>query len=211
MFGIHDYALFVATGVLLNLMPGQDTLYIVSRSITQGQRIGIAAAFGISAGTIVHSLAAALGLSAVLASSASAFMVLKIAGAAYLVYLGVGMLTSVGTTAQTTDIPPASAWTAFRQGLLTNVLNPKVALFFLALMPQFISPTSSSKVAAFLTLGFTFVATGTIWCLALAVMGARVREMLVHRPRGVTMFRQAAGAFFVLLGVRVAMNGPVVQ
>src|SRR2546430_11000894 len=125
MIGIHDYWLFVATGVLLNLTPGQDTLYILGRSIAQGRRIGLASALGISAGGVVHTLAAALGLSAVLATSASAFLVLKVVGAVYLVYLGARMLIPRTAALGATDVPASVASrTAFRQGLLTNGLNP---------------------------------------------------------------------------------------
>src|SRR6266513_1271257 len=177
MLGIHDYWLFVATGVLLNLTPGQDTLYILGRSIAQGRRIGLASALGISAGSVVHTLAAALGLSAVLATSASAFLVLKVAGALYLVYLGVRVLITRTAAFGATDIADSvDTWTAFRQGMLTNVLNPKVALFFLALMPQFIAPDSPAKVGAFLVLGLTFITTGTAWCLVLALGASRVRR-----------------------------------
>src|SRR2546422_3811199 len=147
MLGIHDYWLFVATGVLLNLTPGQDTLYILGRSLAQGRQIGVASALGISAGSVVHTLAAALGLSAVLATSASAFLVLKVVGAVYLVYLGVRMLITRTAAFGATDIADSvDTWTAFRQGMLTNVLNPKVALFFLALMPQFRSEEHTSEL-----------------------------------------------------------------
>src|SRR2546426_12789462 len=176
MLGIHDYWLFVATGVLLNLTPGQDTLYILGRSIAQGRRIGLTSALGITAGSVVHTLAAALGLSAVLATSASAFLVVKVAGAVYLVYLGARMLIARTADLGAMDVADSvDTWTAFRQGMLTNVLNPKVALFFLALMPQFIEPDSPTKVGAFLLLGLTFVTTGTAW-LVLALGASRVRN-----------------------------------
>src|SRR5947208_3505382 len=176
MLGIHDYWLFVATGVLLNLTPGQDTLYILGRSIARGRRIGLASALGISAGSVVHTLAAALGLSAVLATSASAFLVLKVVGALYLVYLGVRMLITRTAAFAATDIADSvDTWTAFRQGMLTNVLNPKVALFFLALMPQFIEPDSPAKVGAFLLLAVTFLTTGTACCLVLALGASPVQ------------------------------------
>ena len=117
MLGIHDYWLFVATGVLLNLTPGQDTLYILGRSLAQGRQIGVASALGISAGGVVHTLAAALGLSAVLATSASAFLALKVVGAVYLVYLGVRMLMPRMAALGSTDIAGlVNIWTAFRQG-----------------------------------------------------------------------------------------------
>src|SRR5262245_4969067 len=161
MLGIHDYWLFVATGILLNLTPGQDTFYIIGRSIAQGTRIGIASAFGIAAGSLVHTAMAAVGLSALLATSAYAFTIIKLMGAAYLVYLGVTMLVAPRAASRLPlGTSKRSAFGAFRDGALTNIFNPKVALFFLALMPQFIDPDSGSKVLAFVVLGLTFVTTG---------------------------------------------------
>ena len=139
MLGIHDYWLFVLAAILLIVAPGQDTLYILGRSIGQGRRIGVAAALGVSAGTLVHTFAAALGLSAIVATSATAFLAIKLAGAAYLVYLGVRALVKPTiATPSAHGLGAADARKAFRQGLLTNVLNPKVALFFLAFLPQFV-------------------------------------------------------------------------
>src|SRR5687767_690097 len=171
MFGTQNLALFVVSGILLNLTPGQDTFYIIGRSLAQGRRAGILSVLGIVSGSVVHTVAAAFGLSAILASSASAFLVVKLAGAAYLVYLGVGMLLDRSADAlpagseQAAGFTRDSAWAIYRAGLLTNVLNPKVALFFLAFLPQFVDPAASSKVAAFLFLGAVFIFNGTIWCL----------------------------------------------
>jgi threonine/homoserine/homoserine lactone efflux protein len=207
MLGIHDYGLFVATGVLLNLTPGQDTLYIVGSSVAHGRRVGIASALGIGAGCMVHTLAAAVGLSAVLATSASAFIAVKLAGAAYLVYLGVrALIAPAGAIARQEDSTSASAGLAFRRGVLTNVLNPKVALFFLAFLPQFIDSDSPTKVAAFLALGFTFVATGSVWCLCLAVSASRIRGFFAEHPRALAHISRASGALFVLLGLRLAAS-----
>ena len=207
MLGIHDYGLFVAAGVLLNVAPGQDTFYILGSSVAQGRRIGVTSALGISAGCIVHTLAAALGLSAILATSATAFTVVKLAGAAYLIYLGVRAL--IGPADAPSPTGPANATgaaLAFRRGVLTNVLNPKVALFFLALLPQFIDPASETKVAAFIALGLTFVATGTVWCLVLALAAARVRGFFATHPRAFVRMSRAVGAVFVFLGVRLALS-----
>src|SRR2546430_7591732 len=134
MLGTHDLALFVLSGLLLNLTPGPDTLYIVGRSTTQGWRAGAIAALGIGTGIFVHITAAAIGLSAILAASATAFTLIKIAGAIYLVYVGISLLRSSGSLARppTTKLISASPRTVFLQGFFTNVLNPKVALFFLA-------------------------------------------------------------------------------
>lgn len=207
MFGIHDYGLFVLSCGLLNIAPGQDTLYILGRSIGQGRRIGVASALGVSAGTVVHTLAAALGLSALIATSATAFVVIKLAGAAYLVYLGMRAL--FGRTAALhplTAAGGAGTITAFRQGLLTNVLNPKVALFFLALLPQFIAADSDAKVAAFLLLGLTFVTTGTLWVLVLAFGAAHVRGFFVSHPDAQAWLNRVTGGLFVALGARLALS-----
>ena len=207
MLGIHDYWLFVLTGVLLNLAPGQDTFYIVGRSLAQGTRIGIVSALGISAGSVVHTFAAAIGLSAILAASASAFTALKLIGAAYLVYLGVRMLmTSGSASGPTATLPAQSGWTAFRQGMLTNLLNPKVALFFLALMPQFIDAQSTTKVLAFIVLGATFVCTGTTWCLILALAAGKMRDSFARHPKRTALVSRMAGGVFVLLGLRLALT-----
>lgn len=210
MLGIHDYWLFVAAGVVLNLTPGQDTFYILGRSVAQGARIGVASALGIGAGSLVHTALAAAGLSAILAASATAFVVVKLAGAAYLVYLGVRMM--MADTAR--ELVPAgggrmaSASVAFRDGVVTNVLNPKVALFFLALMPQFIEPTSDTKVLAFLALGITFITTGTIWCLVLALAAGRVRHLCSRHPERLSLLSRVAGGLLIGLGLRLAVTRP---
>ena len=207
MFGIHDYGLFVASAILLNIAPGQDTLYILGRSIGQGRRIGVYSALGVSAGTLVHTVAAALGLSAILAASATAFLVVKLAGAAYLVWLG---LRALMAPALVMPVPAGSggagAAKAFRQGLLTNVLNPKVALFFLAFLPQFVASDSMAKTSAFLMLGLTFVTTGTIWVLILAAAAAQVRGLLADRPRVQVWISRIMGSLFVFLGLRLAVS-----
>ena len=207
MYGIHDYGLFVASAVLLNIAPGQDTLYILGRSIGQGRRIGVCSALGVSAGTLVHTVAAALGLTAILAASATAFLVVKLAGAAYLVWLGIRalMAPALVVPAPASSVR-AGAAKAFRQGLLTNVLNPKVALFFLAFLPQFVAPDSAAKTSAFLVLGLTFVTTGTIWVLILATAAAQVRGLLTDRPRVQVWIARIMGSLFVFLGLRLAVS-----
>src|SRR5688572_3608274 len=206
MLGIHHYWLFISTAVVLVLTPGQDTFFILGRSIASGRGAGIAAALGITAGSIVHTLLAALGLSALLATSPYAFMAVKFAGAAYLFYIGIRALLSRASrlpgeeTAGTDD----RRWAAFRQGILTNILNPKVALFFLALMPQFISAGSPNKVAAFIVLGTSFTALGLVWCLVLALAAARLRLVLSNRPSVANVLNRVAGTMFIALGLRLA-------
>lgn len=207
MFGIHHYSVFLLAGILLNLTPGQDTFYILGRAIAQGPAAGYASVFGISCGALVHTFAAALGLSALLYASASAFLIVKYAGAAYLFYLGLRMLLSRGsglTPDGGSPQNPASARKIFLQGLLTNLLNPKVALFFLALMPQFISAESEHKTAAFLLLGLSFVTTGTIWCLCLVWFSNQISDKIRRRPSVGKLLNRAAGALFLWLGIRLA-------
>lgn len=205
MFGIHDFGVFLLTGILLNLTPGPDTFYILGRSLAQGRSAGVASALGISTGALVHTFAAAFGLSALLATSASAFLAIKLAGAAYLVYLGVRMLfTRSGTAAIPASFSSSGFWAVYRQGLITNVLNPKVALFFLALMPQFIAADSSSKFAAFITLGLCFITTGTLWCLCLAWFSSLLGDRLRDSKTFADILNWTAGALFIGLGARLA-------
>ena len=207
MLGIHDYWLFVATGLLLNLTPGQDTLYILGSSIAHGRRAGVASALGICAGCLVHTLAAALGLSAILATSATAFTVVKLAGAGYLIYLGITALCArAAVLSPESNRGGVSTWLAFRRGVLTNVLNPKVALFFLALLPQFIDSDSPTKVGAFLALGATFIATGMAWCVFLALAAARIRRFFARTPQAYAWISRASGGLFVILGLRLAFS-----
>jgi threonine/homoserine/homoserine lactone efflux protein len=207
MFGTQHLALFVVSGILLNLTPGQDTLYIVGRSVSQGRRAGLLSVLGISSGSVIHTLAAAFGLSAILATSAQAFVVVKLAGAAYLAYMGLTMLferpANVDPAAEFT---PERRWMVYRAGLLTNVLNPKVALFFLAFLPQFVAPTAESRVLSFLFLGGVFIFNGTLWCLVL-VWGASAmsRRLRAHRSSGL-LLKRTTGAIFVGLGVRLAVS-----
>ena len=205
MFGIHDFGLFLAAGILLNLTPGPDTVYILGRSIAQGREAGIASALGISLGSIFHTCAAALGLSAILATSALAFGAVKLLGGAYLIFLGIKMILDRRKQLRLpSNFRRRTTLAAFRQGILTNILNPKVALFFLAFLPQFIDPASNMKIAAFITLGLTFVATGTIWCLILARFASALSERLRANETISQWLNRTAGAFFVFLGLRLA-------
>jgi len=205
MFGIHDFGLFLAAGILLNLTPGPDTVYILGRSIAQGREAGIASALGICVGSLFHSCAAALGLSAILATSAVAFAAIKLLGGAYLIFLGIKMLLDRRRQLSLpSNFRRRTTIAAFRQGVFTNVLNPKVALFFLAFLPQFIDPASNMKVFAFLMLGLTFVTTGTIWCLILAWFASAFSERLRTNETIGQWLNRAAGALFVFLGLRLA-------
>jgi len=204
MFGIHDFELFLAAGILLNLTPGPDTVYILGRSIAQGRDAGVASALGICVGSIFHTCAAALGLSAILAS-ALAFGAIKLLGGAYLIFLGLRMILDRHKhLSLPSNFRRRTTAAAFRQGVLTNILNPKVALFFLAFLPQFIDPASNTKVLAFLVLGFAFVTTGTIWCLVLAWFASAFSGRLRTNETIAQWLNRTAGALFVFLGLRLA-------
>lgn len=209
MFGIHDLPVFIAAGLMLNMMPGPDSLLIMTRSATQGWRAGSAAALGIGAGTFVHIFAAALGLSAVLATSATAFTVVKLIGAAYILYMAFGLLRSKrGDGAGTVPLsaPPLPYRKIFAQGFLTNVLNPKVALFFLAFVPQFIGAESTNKALAFIVLGCIFNINGMLWCHGLAVFTAQASARLKPSPALSLWLNRATGGLFVWLGVKLALS-----
>jgi len=207
MFGIHDLALFVISGLLLNIMPGPDSLLIMTRSATQGWRAGSAAALGIGTGTFVHIVGAALGLSAILATSAAAFTVVKLAGAAYILYLAAGMLLSKRNDGATVPlkIAPLPYRRIYAQGILTNVLNPKVALFFLAFVPQFIAANAPHKALAFLLLGAIFNINGMLWCHALALFTSQTSARIKLNPAVAQWLNRATGGLFVWLGVKLAL------
>ncbi|MGA2866502.1 MAG: LysE family translocator [Verrucomicrobiota bacterium] len=188
-------------------MPGPDTLYIVGRSISQGRKAGVVSVLGISSGGTVHTVAAALGLSAILAASASAFTVVRLAGAAYLVYLGSRLLLdrTVAATAAP-ELPTQKLWTIYRQGAMTNVLNPKVALFFLSFLPQFVDPASHAKVLAFLFLGAVFIFNSTIYCSLVAWFAAAISTRLRQGSSSSLLAKRATGALFVGLGLKLAVT-----
>jgi len=205
IFGIQDFLLFLVAGLLFNVTPEPVTAFILGRTLSAGRRAGIASALGVGAGCACHTCAAAVGLSAFLATSAWAFSAVKLLGAAYLVYLGVRMLLEKSRTFPVSNAGAAVNFkAAFWQGLLTNVLNPKVALFFLAFLPQFIDPAASTKVPAFLLLGFTFVVTGTIWCIILVWFAGAISNRLRRDERFSTWLQRVVGGIFVALGIRLA-------
>ena len=200
---------FIAAGLVLNLTPGPDVFYIVSHSLKSGVRAGLVAALGITAGCCVHIAAAAIGVSALVAASATAFAVLKWVGAAYLVYVGAAMLLARG---KPTSLPDAGAaagsvpsWTVFHRGFLTNTLNPKVALFFLAFVPQFIPHDAPHPSLSFLLLGLLFNFNGLWvnfgWAWAAAWMARRVGLV----ARGVRWLERVAGTIFIGFGIQLAL------
>jgi threonine/homoserine/homoserine lactone efflux protein len=207
MPGVHDLALFVASGILLNLTPGADTLYIVTRATTLGRKAGAVAALGIAAGCCLHIVAAGLGLSALLATSAAAFTAVKLAGAAYLIYMGIVLWrTGPRSPLAAAPLPAAPLQRIFVQGALTNVLNPKVALFFLAFLPQFVDRGGTHRLAAFLLLGTVFNTTGLVWNLFVAWSSAGIGRRIHGLPVRMQALHRIAGAVFVALGIKLALT-----
>ncbi|CDN61721.1 LysE family translocator [Burkholderia cenocepacia] len=211
MFGITHFGFFVFAVFLLNVTPGPDTAYIVGRSVAQGRGAGLMSAFGISAGCCVHALACAFGLTALLAASATAFTVIKLVGAAYLIYLGVRMIIakqagapSGAAAAQAAAAKPLRQ--LFMQGFWTNVLNPKVVLFFVSFFPQFVSADSPHKAWAFLTLGAVFVAMSTVWTSLVAWVAGSVTQRFSGKPGVKKWLDRTVGSAFVGLGLRLATS-----
>lgn len=205
MFGIHDFGLFLAAGILLNLTPGPDTVYILGRSIAQGREAGVASALGISLGSIFHTCAAALGLSAILATSALAFGTIKLIGGGYLIFLGIKMiLDRRKQLSLPSNFRRRTTIAAFRQGILTNILNPKVALFFLAFLPQFIDPAAPTKALAFLLLGCLFNFNSLFVNIPVACLAARAGRRFRANAALARWMTGAIGALFVALAARLA-------
>jgi len=211
MFGITHFGFFVFAVFLLNITPGPDTAYIVGRSVAQGRGAGLMSAFGISAGCCVHALACAFGLTALLAASATAFTVIKLVGAAYLIYLGVRMIIAKQAAAPS-GAEAAQAAAAkplrqlFMQGFWTNVLNPKVVLFFVSFFPQFVSADSPHKAWAFLTLGAVFVAMSTVWTSLVAWVAGSVTQRFSGKPGVKKWLDRTVGSAFVGLGLSLATS-----
>jgi threonine/homoserine/homoserine lactone efflux protein len=210
--GMAELAAFAVAVFVLNATPGVDFLLTVSRSLQGGARAGTAAVLGINAGCVVHALAAAFGLAALLAVHAEAFRVIQWAGAAYLVWLGLGMLKAALQDRSAQGVADAGKvsrtwWADFRVGLLTNVLNPKVALFFLAFLPQFVLATSPNKTASFLLLGAWFVAQGLLFSLGLVFVVTRLGRMQASATVRRAL-NALGGVLFIGLALRLLRERP---
>jgi threonine/homoserine/homoserine lactone efflux protein len=211
--GIDQLGLFILAGLLLNLTPGPDVLYIVRNGVRGGRRGGVAAALGIGAGCCVHIVAAAVGLGALIAASAITFTLLKWLGAAYLIYMGLGLLFTRGAGKALAGLDGVASargtetirfWPVFARGFWTNALNPKVALFFLAFVPQFIAHDAIHKTGTFLLLGLIFnvnaLPVNLAWGLGAAWLAGRLQVLRA----ALTWLDRMAGALFIYFGVRLA-------
>jgi len=202
MIDLHRFVIFIAAALILALTPGPGMFYVLARSLAGGKREGILSAFGTFVGGLFHVLAAALGISAVLAASAIAFHTVKYAGAAYLVWLGIRMIRSRNAEMETgATAPPRNA---FRQGILTEVLNPKTALFFLSFIPQFVTPEHGHVFSQFILLGVLSVSLNTTADLLVVTLASPIERRLKSSSRFRRNQRVASGVGMIGLGAYVA-------
>jgi len=196
---------FIVAGLLLNLIPGPDVLYIVGRSLAQGRAAGIVSSLGIATGCLVHVAAATLGLSALMLALPHAYDVVRWVGAAYLVWLGVKALLAKSSPLHVATPELASLWRVFRQGAITNILNPKIAMFFLAFLPQFADASRGALAPQILFLGCLFVFNGFFICAGYALLAARLGDWLKSRWDIGTWLNRTTGVLFIGLGLRLAL------
>ena len=208
MTGIVHFETFLVAGILLNLTPGNDTIFILSKSIAQGKKAGIMSVLGIATGSLIHTTLAALGLSIIIARSLVVFTIIKYLGAAYLLYIGYKMITSRSKI--DADISASAnkinLLKIYRDAVLTNVLNPKVAMFFIAFLPQFIDPSYLNSIIPFMLLGITFTITGTIWCLVLASFSSFIFSKLRKNEKFSVYLNRICGLVLIGLGIKVALT-----
>lgn len=201
--GIINYGTFIVSAIVLNLIPGSDTIFILSKSTLGSKRQGVISVLGISSGILAHTFLAALGLSAILATSTLVFNSIKWLGATYLIYLGITTcLRKEALTTERTELT-VNDWQIYKQGLLTNLLNPKVALFFLSLLPQYVDTQSQAGSLPFFILGITFVCTSTIWSLGIAYGSSFFVGLFKKNERTKKMTNKIAGCIYIGLGLNL--------
>lgn len=202
MYGIINYEVFLLTGILLNLIPGADTMYIVGRSISQGRKAGVYSVFGIITGSLVHTLLVAFGLSIILTKSIVLFNTIKVIGVIYLVYLGIKMILDKTNVAFRASSNKLNIRKIYLQGLFTSLTNPKVSLFFIAFLPQFID-TKASGPMPFIILGLTFTVTGLLWCLFVAYFSSYVTKKLRGNQKVGMILNKITGLIFIGMGLKL--------
>jgi RhtB (resistance to homoserine/threonine) family protein len=203
MFGIINLPAFALAAVLLILTPGADTMYILGRSIAQGKKAGIYSVLGIVTGTLCHTTLAAFGLSLIIARYTLAFDLIKYLGAAYLAYLGIKMLLSKPVTKLELDARPVNSHKLYISGVLTNLLNPKAALFFIVFLPQFVSANQAHNPVPYLILGVMFIIPGTIWCMMLVAFAVKLSNKIKGNNKISQWLNRVTGGVFIALGLRL--------
>lgn len=208
MFGIVNYEFYLIATVVFIMTPGMDTVFVLNSSLGESRKVGIFAALGVNAGILVHTFFAAFGLSVLLAQSAMAFMIIKYLGAAYLIFIGIKALFAKykAIDIQSDNVTEVNIGKSFRRGLVTNILNPKVALFFLSFFPQFVNHNDIGSSLPFLLLGFTYVALGVVWYISLVLFVSLFADKLKKQPAFQKYMNRISGFIFVLMGVKVAVS-----
>jgi len=199
-----NFLLFLAAALIIAAIPGPGIFYVAARTLSGGRKAGIASTFGTTLGGLVHVIAGALGVSAIILASAELFTALKFAGALYLVWLGIRTFRE-GRLAMPESVSPVGAARAFREGILVEALNPKTAAFFLAFIPQFIDATGGHPALQFIAFGLISVALNTLADVAVVMMAATARDGLVRRPHLLQRLRQGSGLFIAGLGISLAL------
>ncbi|HCJ31263.1 MAG TPA: LysE family translocator [Pseudomonas sp.] len=201
------WLVFFSAALALNLSPGPDLLFVLSRTLSGGRRVGVASACGVCSGALVHVAAAAMGISAILATSALAFAVVKYVGAAYLLYLGIQALRSAGAGTQLDleTAPRTTAWQAYRQGILVDIFNPKAAIFFMAFLPQFVRPDQGAVALQLLILGVLVVLVAIVVECALVQLAARASSALRGNRRLSQWLDRVLGSVLIGLGIRLGL------
>ena len=202
-----QFLLFVGVSWALILAPGPDMLYVISRGIAHGRRAGLLSAVGVVCGILVHTTAAAFGLTLILQTSALAFLLVKYVGAAYLIYLGIKAWQDKSTLRLEASTPVVKSQELFWQGVLSNVLNPKIAIFFLAFLPQFVDKGSSHVTGQMVFLGLTFACFGLCFLLFVGYFSGTIGGWLTRRPQYTQFLQRLAGGILVGLGIRLAFTG----
>lgn len=205
MIDFRTYTVFVVSALAVIAAPGPDIFYVLSRAISGGKRIGSISAFGIASGEVLHTLLAIFGLAALLQASAAAFLIVKYIGAVYLVYLGMRAIRDRNGLALE-SLSLASNWKVFRQGVLTNLFNPKAVLFYVSFLPQFVRPIHGHAQLQLVFLGVTFAVLDLICLMALACSAGHVNPWLTRKPQNARRVRMATGTLLVGLGVRLAFT-----
>lgn len=201
-----DLALFFIASLALNLTPGNDMLYVISRSVSYGFKAGLYSSMGIFLGCLVHVMAAVLGISILIAQSAFLFSVVKFAGAAYLIYLGIKALTAKAPIEGKENLQASHHIDFLKQGIITNALNPKVAIFFLSFLPQFIDPGSGNVQLQLIFLGLWFSLQGTILLMIISFFIGKTRNLIMQHPRFWKIQGKVTGMILIALGVKLAIS-----
>jgi len=208
MSDLSFWVLFFSAALALNIAPGPDLLYILTKTIANGRKVGVAASMGVCTGALFHVFAAAVGLSAILVSSALAFTVVKFVGVAYLLYLAWDAFKSAGTSLQVSaeGQPKETPWAAFRQGVLVDILNPKVAIFFMAFLPQFIREDAGSVPLQLVYLGLLVIAVAMVVETAYVLLAAKLTNKVRSSKRLSVWLDRTVGTIFVALGIKLAVS-----